>query len=1231
MLTSNKTVKCDKCSVRIPKSRQNLICHMCREIKHYKCSFLSKNDVQDILRTPGYKWSCFECISGVLPIGICIPTNTSVPHNSSSTMKFKIMCYACNKMSYKKNNVDECPWCNNVCHNKCINGSLGCLRCCDKMIPGFRFYAFELLDVTTTTLNSKMFNPYDRNKLVNNIGDQIRSSEENSEFWDELSDKLIRCTYRSPKEIPRSRDDELGILCLNIRSIHKNLDQITDNITEYEKYDVISLNETNCNLSKLANGMDDLLIEGFHPPIFQAPARKSCRGGGLLTYVNKRVCNSSDDIESLTLHPEPSLSGEFLITKIRSCKKFSNTVLVVNIYRSPSSNSTKFIEIFDETLSKLRKHGKKQIILAGDFNIDLIKHERDEKSQNLIDTAASFGFAQVISRPTRITDHSATLIDHVYTNKVEKIISSNVVALDLSDHLGTYIRISLAPSFDRVSRPFEPKCLINDTQTNSNKQHEYRMFNEANNEIFKRLIHDESWEQLDGLCADARYEKFCEIYTHHYNTAYPLNTKRIRRKHERVNPKPWVTPWLEDAFNRKNLLYLNYVKEPSIQNSTKYDKMKKFCEKHKNIAKARYYKKYFDEHSDNSRKQWQLINSVLNRTNKKNGINKLVDQDGNVASSPTEIAEKFNNYFSSIAGDLKGTIENQDDDRSYEAFLNDPVPLSIFLRPVSYPEIYEIIKKLKNKSTKDTKISALKLAAEDVDFMKALTGTVSQSLKEGVFPQSLKVARVVPIHKSGSKSTVSNYRPISLLAAFSKIYEKVMHARLVEFLNKNTSIYDQQYGFRAGRSCEHALLDAQNTLVNSLHRRQISLLLLIDFSKAFDMVDHNILLHKLNHYGIRGIAHKWFTSYLSDRKQFVSINGTESSYKDMKYGVPQGSILGPLLFVIYINDLPGISSMARFILYADDANIIITGNTIYEIEDQLNLLSKSLVKWVDANGLLINLKKTNYIIFSRQNILNFPPVIINNVNILRLKEAKFLGVIIDEKLSWTSHIQALKGKMARYIGIMYKIKSYIPLQVRIQIYHSFIQSHLNYCSLVWGFSSRTNIECLFRQQKKGIRAVMPGFVNYFYKDGNLPTGTKSFFNNFSILTIHGIILSNSLIFMNKIFHFPNLMPPPVVKTIPENVPSRTFAVITETNHEWFNSYNTATYRNTVFFKGPLLFLDSSIDEVFNLVSCQSLKAFKSQCKRTILKLQRGSDDNDWSSSRFLIHEICGLRRSERNS
>ena len=222
-------------------------------------------------------------------------------------------------------------------------------------------------------------------------------------------------------------------------------------------------------------------------------------------------------------------------------------------------------------------------------------------------------------------------------------------------------------------------------------------------------------------------------------------------------------------------------------------------------------------------------------------------------------------------------------------------------------------------------------------------------------------------------------------------------------------------------------------------------------------------------------------------------------------------------------------------------------------------------------------------LFSRENVPNFPPVIINNVNIERVKTAKFLGVILNEKLSWTAHINALKSKISRYVGIMYRIKPFIPLKVRIQIYHSLVQSHLNYCSLVWGFTTKSNIESLFRQQKKGIRAIMPGPVNYFYRDGNLPTGTKPFFIVHSILTVHGIIASNSLMFMNNVFRYPHTLPHYVAETISRNVPSRILGRFTESNYEWFNSHNTSFYRNSIFFKDMYLVMAARVAVGFKIL------------------------------------------------
>ena len=372
-----------------------------------------------------------------------------------------------------------------------------------------------------------------------------------------------------------------------------------------------------------------------------------------------------------------------------------------------------------------------------------------------------------------------------------------------------------------------------------------------------------------------------------------------------------------------------------------------------------------------------------------------------------------------------------------------------------------------------------------------------------------------------------------------------------------------QYGFRSGRSCEHALLKAQHILLESLSKKQISLLLLIDFNKAFDMVEHTILLRKLEHYGIQGLVLKWMTSYLKNRYQFVSLSGVNSSIKHMQYGVPQGSILGPLLFIIYINDLPNIFNRAKFILYADDANIIINGANISDIVQQLNELCNILPSWVISNGLALNFKKTKYMLFSRQNIELPDEFKISYKKIDRVKEVRFLGVIVDEKLNWSAHIKILKIKMSRYICILCKIKKLLPIQAKMQIFQSLIQSHLNNCSIVWGFTAKSNIESLFRIQKKGIRAIVPGFINYKYRDGELPGHTKPYFNEYKILGVHGVIVTNALLFIYKIRYIPSLLPISVRLVIADDapIPGSTY----ETSNAWLTIYGDTVYRKSVFF------------------------------------------------------------------
>ena len=432
-------------------------------------------------------------------------------------------------------------------------------------------------------------------------------------------------------------------------------------------------------------------------------------------------------------------------------------------------------------------------------------------------------------------------------------------------------------------------------------------------------------------------------------------------------------------------------------------------------SKNNYYQIYFTENAKNLQQTWKGIKNIININNKSNSQPKSIVVDNLVCTDQKKIANHFNDYFSTIADKLQSKIYHEGDD--FKKYLFDSNHNCFFLRPTNGKEIIQVIMEFNdNKSNGPNSIPTEILHLIKGLIADPLSHVINLSFSEGIYLERLKISKTVPFFKNkGNNMECENYRPISLLSNINKIVEKLMHERLYAFLNSFDCIYKHQFGFRNKHSTNHALVSLTEDIRSALDNNEIACGVFIDLQKAFDTVSHDILLHKLNHYGIRGIANDWFSSHLSNRKQYVSINGHNSNEACMPYGVPQGSVLGPLLFLIYINDLHKAINYSKTRHFADDTNLIIKGKSPKKLQKQLNLDLRSLCNWLKANKISLNVSKTELLIFRHPNKkIDFDfRLKIDGKRLISNKYVKYLGVLIDEHLNWTFHLNVLCTKLSR--------------------------------------------------------------------------------------------------------------------------------------------------------------------------------------------------------------------------
>ena len=1011
----------------------------------------------------------------------------------------KEVCPICAKSIKTGQIIAECCECDCVMHHKChkkLNSSRAldefyCNNCLHLAV--IRYKPFHLDSDNDDNLEID-----DILVKVNQIHDNCNSytaNEFNSTFCNQMNDNS-------------------SILFQNIDGNKSNFDSLALETKRFNnKFSIIALAETNVGpeLSSLYQ------LTGYNS-FYQNTISDKSKGTGVALYI----C----DTLSATVNGNFSSVTDDLETLFVSISSSDSPVTVGVVYRPPSGDIDSALSELSDLLTDLPRGS----YLVGDFNIDL--HEKNSKIvQKYEDILFSNGFFPLISLATHEKPGcKASCIDNILSNDLDSIIATGT----LKDHITHH-----SPIFQIFSRN------LDSTKTDP-KYKQYYDYCQSNVDKFLNVLGDE----LDKS-EIPDFTKFHEIYKECIDKTCKLEVPKCSKRTTQNNP--WITPGLIVSINHQHELYNHWVKARKVKckigevctkggtchcptcnekrsRYLKYTDYRRLLKKTRNNVKAKYFTGKFQQVKGDSKKTWELINHI--RGKKKRQIKPLFSIDNEKITNRRIIANEFNKYFVSLASNLNeayNEIGELSVNRlpSFYDYLPRPSSSSIYLHDCTPDEVSKIISELKNGKSSDIPIHIVKQSSGIISPL--LSVLYNECMRDGTFPNDLKTGRISPIYKKDNEELLENYRPVSTLAVFGKIFEKIIYSRLYSFFQSQNTLYENQYGFRKNHSTSHALNFSVNYVESCLKKKQHVLGIFIDLSKAFDTIPHQELLKKLDNYGIRGNANNLIASYLSNRFQYVSVLGEDSEKLPVIYGVPQGSCLGPLLFIIYINDIFRTTELGKFVLFADDTNIFVADHCKKKVYETANKILNLVHLYMKCNLLHINIKKCCYIHFkpSRSKMEPDPAeeeeniLTLNNTVIKRVSEVKFLGVIIDDQLKWDAHVRALNSKLKCEIGKLCRIRKVVPQDQFKELYHTLFESHLGFGISVWGGISSNKLEPLFVTQKKCIRIMFGDKEAYLNKmctsartrpkpdqklgrDFYEKEHTKPLFKLNSLLTVHNL-------------------------------------------------------------------------------------------------------------------------------
>jgi hypothetical protein len=708
--------------------------------------------------------------------------------------------------------------------------------------------------------------------------------------------------------------------------------------------------------------------------------------------------------------------------------------LVGTFYRPPSVKK----EYNDKIKTNIEKASldNKQMYITGDFNIDY-----NCKVSNLITEIEDLNnLKQLVRFPTRVTPTSSTTIDIILTTNPELHTKTEPLKIGLSDHYMVFTTINFKSKMRNVDHKYATF-------------RSYKNFNESAfvNEVKTSFLQIE----LDQSNVNESWHKWKDKFLQICDKFAPIRRMRVKNRNN-----PWMDNEVLDKMYERDYIHKKAVSDRDNELWKQYKCLRNEVTSLIRRKKKEYYVTKL-ESSKTSKEMWNVMKCIV--PNKKNGNTIPPEMDAN----------KFNKYFAEIGL----TLANKHKDVNLPWKNPDCLKSFKFKSPTNK----FILKKLKNLPTKsnldilgfDTKL--LKISAYYI--CDSLCTLINTSLVTGSVPDDWKLARVTPIYKGdGDRLNETNYRPISVIGHIVKLAECEVKEQLVHYLVTNGLITKDQSAYLKHHStttCLHRVIYDWQEAIND---GEIIGACFLDISKCFDSIDHKLLRIKLAKYGITGTELDWFCSYLTGRKQVVRCNNVTSESQAISIGVPQGSILGPILFLIFVNDLTQFSGLSNCNLFADDALFYVTCKDVKSVEIALQEAIDNVSEWYKCNKLTLNVKKSNIMVIHRKKQINDNiNVSVNGTVLAQIENVKYLGLCIDNKLQWNSHINNVCKTITKKLGMMNRTSKYVEEKTRVQIYKSFIQPSFDYADTIWHGCSKFLQHKLQILQNRAARIIKQDF------------------------------------------------------------------------------------------------------------------------------------------------------------